>query len=81
MKEKQIHEIKQKKKADKKKLLDLFYLSILYIIIRCGIYFKCYLTDSHTGGAIIELLWLPIILLILALPFYTFEWLLDKLKK
>ena len=81
MREPSVEEIKidieSKKTADKKKLKFLAKLAISGVIIRLLIYALPY----HLSGLVIELLWLPLLLLLLALPFYGFEKLLDRVKK
>ena len=68
-------EISLRKSADKKKLKFLGKVAMLGLIIRLLIYLLPY----EPGGLLIEMLWAPLILLILALPFYAFEKLLDRI--
>lgn len=81
MPEKSIEEIKteihSKRTADKKKLKVLTKVAGLGLLIRILLFVH----PSHFGGLVVELLWIPLILLILALPFYGFERLLNKIKK
>lgn len=68
---------REKKVADRKKLKNLARIAGVCFLIRLVIH----LVPGETKGLLIELLWVPLILLILALPFYAFEKLLDRIKK
>ena len=70
-------EIKLKKTDDKRKLKALTKISIITLSLRIFIYFLPF----EIGGLLIEILWIPPLLLIISIPFYGFEKLLDKFKK
>lgn len=79
--EKRVEEVK--KQIDSKRTLDKNKLKYLTKIAVAGILTRMliYALPFHLGGLIVEILWVPLILLVLALPFYGFEKLLDKVKK
>lgn len=81
MKNKSIDEIKEeielKKSDDKSKIRSLTKIAIITLTLRLIIYFLPF----EIGGLLVEILWIPTILLIISLPFYGFEKLLDKYKK
>jgi len=70
-------EINKKKSDDKNKVQRLTKIALVALILRIGIY----LLPFEIGGLLIEILWIPVILLLISLPFYGFEKLLDKHKK
>jgi len=69
--------IELKKQKDKKKLRNLAFVASGSTLTRLTIY----MLPGHFGGMVVEILWLPLLILLLALPFYGFEWLIDKVKK
>lgn len=81
MKNKSIDEIKEeielKKSDDKSKIRSLIKIAIITLTLRLIIYFSPF----EIGGLLVEILWIPTILLIISLPSYGFEKLLDKYKK
>tara|TARA_B000000441_G_C21364530_1_gene135161 strand:+ start:143 stop:391 length:249 start_codon:yes stop_codon:yes gene_type:complete len=81
MKNKSLENIKesinQKKDSDKKKLRLLTKLAFSGLLTRILIY----ALPIEVGGLWIEILWIPLIFLVFALPFYGFEKLLDRIKK
>lgn len=68
---------REKKAADRKKVKNLARIAVICLLTRLVIF----LVPGETNGLFIELLWVPFILLMLALPFYAFEKLLDRIKK
>jgi len=70
-------QIEKKKSDDKNKVQRLTKIAIIALILR----FLIYLLPFELGGLLIEILWIPLILLLFSLPFYGFEKLLDKYKK
>jgi len=71
------NEIELKKTDDKRKLKVLTKIAVITLSLRIFIYFLPF----EMGGLLIEILWIPSFLLIISLPFYGFEKLLDKFKK
>lgn len=71
------NEIELKKTDDKRKLKVLTKIAVITLTLRIFIYFLPF----EIGGLLIEILWIPLFLLIISLPFYGFEKLLDKFKK
>jgi hypothetical protein len=69
-------QIAAKKTSEKRKLKYLMKIAAAGVLTRMLIY----ALPFHLGGLIVEILWIPLILLVLALPFYGFERLLDKVK-
>lgn len=69
-------DIRLKKQRDKKKLIRLTKIAAYTTMIRVIIY----LLPGEHSGLLVEIFWLPLIALILSLPFYGFEKLLDKIK-
>lgn len=66
-------QIENKRIEGNKRLINLIHVSIICISIRLGIY----LLPGEYGGLIIEILWIPLIFLIISIPFYGFEKLID----
>jgi len=81
MPDKDVHNIrstiKSKKLQDKKKLKRLAQVALVCTLARLLLY----LWPVKLGGLLVEMLWIPLILLLFALPFYGFEKLLDVIKK
>lgn len=81
MKNKTIEEIDNeiilKKTDDRRKLKALTKVAVITLSLRILIYFLPF----EIGGLLIEILWIPSFLLLISLPFYGSEKLLDKFKK
>ncbi len=70
-------EINLKRTSDKKKIKVLTKLAISGLATRLLIYSL----SLNIRGLWIEILWIPLLMLVFALPFYGFESLLDRVKK
>ena len=70
-------EIKAKKIKDRKILRNLAWFAITCV----GIGYFIETLPGNIGGLLIDILYIPLLMLILAIPFYIFEWGLDLIKK
>lgn len=64
------------KQSDKTKLKRLAKVAAVSLLVRLFFYFF-----TSIKGLIIDVLWIPIFFFLLAIPFYSIEYLLDKLKE